>query len=117
MPRLRSAGARGEGWLPQGTPRAELPQAHATIREPRARKLCDAPIEIGTMSEWLYVGTPSFDVGANARTGKPEEIAAHLRGLKDIGVHHFGVRFRARSSAELIDQIDAFGGGVAPLLD
>ena len=114
---LKRAAERGDGWLPQGTPRAELPQAIATIREHRARKLGDAPIEIGTMSEWLYVGKPSFDVGANARTGKPEEIAAHLRGLKDIGVHHFGVRFRARSSAELIDQIDAFGGGVAPLLD
>lgn len=114
---LKRAAERGDGWLPQGTPRAELPQAIATIREHRRKKLGDAPIEIGTMSEWLYVGKPSFDVGANARTGKPEEIAAHLRGLKDIGVHHFGVRFRARSSAELIDQIDAFGGGVAPLLN
>lgn len=114
---LKRAAERGDGWLPQGTPRAELPQAIAVIREHRAKKLGDAPIEIGTMSEWLYVGTPSFDVGANARTGKPDEIAAHLRGLKDIGVHHFGVRFRARSASELIDQIDAFGGGVAPLLN
>lgn len=114
---LKRAAERGDGWLPQGTPRAELPQAIATIREHRRKKLGDVPIEIGTMSEWLYVGTPSFDVGANARTGTAEEIAAHLRGLKDIGVHHFGVRFRARSCDELIDQIDAFGGGVAPLLN
>jgi hypothetical protein len=114
---LRRAAERGDGWLPQGTPRAELPQAIATIREHRKRTLGDAPIEIGTMSEWLYVGTPSFDAGANARSGKAEEIAAHLRGLKDIGVHHFGVRFRARSCAELIDQVDAFGSGVAPLLN
>lgn len=114
---LKRAAERGDGWLPQGTPRAELPQAIATIREHRKKTLGDVPIEIGTMSEWLYVGTPSFDVGANARTGKAEEIAAHLRGLKDIGVHHFGVRFRARSCAELLDQVDAFGSGVAPLLN
>jgi probable F420-dependent oxidoreductase len=113
---LRRAAERGDGWLPQGTPRAELPQAIATIREHRKRALGDAPIEIGTMSEWLYVGTPGFDVGANARTGPAQEIAAHLRGLKDLGVQHFGVRFRARSCDELIDQIDAFGRDVAPLL-
>ena len=114
---LKRAAERGDGWLPQGTPRAELPQAIATIREHRKKTIGDLPIEIGTMSEWLYVGTPTFDVGANARTGKAEEIAAHLRGLKDIGVQHFGVRFRARSSDELIAQIDAFGSDVAPLLD
>jgi probable F420-dependent oxidoreductase len=115
---LKRAALRGDGWLPQGTPRAEMPQAIATIREHRAKTLgADVPIEIGTMSEWLYVGTPSFDVGANARTGTPDELAAHLRGLKDIGVHHFGVRFRARSCQELIDQIDAFGSGVGPLLN
>jgi len=115
---LKRAAVRGDGWLPQGTPRSELPAAIATIREHRRNALgANVPIEIGTMSEWLYVGTPSFDVGANARTGKPEEIAAHLRGLKEIGVHHFGVRFRARSADELIDQIEAFGRDVAPLLN
>jgi probable F420-dependent oxidoreductase len=115
---LKRAAVRGDGWLPQGTPRAEMPQAIATIREHRRKAFgADVPIEIGTMSEWLYVGKPSFDVGANARTGSPEELAAHLRGLKDIGVHHFGVRFRARSCQELIDQIDAFGAGVGPLLN
>lgn len=115
---LKRAGERGDGWLPQGTPRADLPAAIATIKDHRRKALGgDAPIEIGTMSEWLYVGTPAFDVGANARTGKGDEIAAHLRGLKDLGVHHFGVRFRARSADELIDQIDAFGSDVAPLLN
>lgn len=114
---LRRAGERGDGWLPQGTPRAELPQAIATIREHRRKKLGDAPIEIGTMSEWLYLGEPRFDVGPNARTGSAEEIAAHLRGLKDIGVHHLGVRFRSRSCDELIEQIERFGAEVGPLLD
>jgi len=114
---LKRAAERGDGWLPQGTPRAELPQAIATIREHRRKVLGDAPIEVGTISEWLYVGTPGFEVAANTKVGKAEELAAHLRGLKDIGVHHFGVRFRARSCAELIDQIHAFGSDVAPLLN
>jgi len=114
---LKRAAERGDGWLPQGTPRAEMPQAIATIREHRRRKLGDAPIEVGTISEWLYLGKPTFDVGAGTRSGSPEEIAAHLRGLKDLGVQHFGVRFRARSCDELIEQIERFGSAVGPLLN
>jgi probable F420-dependent oxidoreductase len=114
---LKRAAERGDGWLPQGTPRAELPQAIATIREHRRKTIGDLPIEVGTISEWLYVGTPGFEVGPNTKTGNAAELAAHLRGLRDIGVQHFGVRFRARSCAELIDQIDAFGRDVAPLLN
>jgi hypothetical protein len=37
--------------------------------------------------------------------------------LQPLGVHHFGARFRARSCEELIDQIDAFGADVAPLIN
>lgn len=114
---LKRAAERGDGWLPQGTPRADLPQAIATIREHRKKKLGDAPIDIGTISEWLYLGKPSFELAPGTRTGGAEEIAAHLRGLKDIGVNHFGVRFRARSCDELIEQIERFGSEVAPLLD
>ncbi|MEW6272372.1 MAG: TIGR03619 family F420-dependent LLM class oxidoreductase [Thermodesulfobacteriota bacterium] len=114
---LRRAGERGDGWLPQGTPRAELPQAIATIREHRSKRLGDAPIEIGTMSEWLFLGEPSFEVGPNTRTGSGEEIAWHLRGLRELGVNHCGVRFRARSCDELVEQIERFGVEVGPLLD
>jgi len=114
---LKRAAALGDGWLPQGTPRAQLPEQIAFIREHRKRTRGDVPIEIGTMSEWLYVGKPSFDVGPNTRSGGPQELAAHLRGLAELGVNHFGVRFRARSCRELIEQIAAFGADVAPHLN
>jgi probable F420-dependent oxidoreductase len=114
---LRRAAERGDGWLPQGTPRAELPAAIATIKAQRQKAIGDRPIEIGTISEWLYVGKPTFEVPANTKSGSAQELAAHLRGLKDIGVSHFGARFRARSCDELVEQIEAFGTGVAPLLE
>ena len=77
----------------------------------------DRPIEIGTISEWMYVGKPAFEVPPNTRTGSPAELAEHLRGLLPLGVHHCGVRFRARSREELVDQIDAFGSRVGPLVN
>ena len=76
----------------------------------------DVPIEIGANSEWLYVGTPSFDLGPNSRSGPGEALAASIRELRALGVSHCGVRFRSRSCDELVDQIDAFAAQVMPHL-
>jgi probable F420-dependent oxidoreductase len=113
---LRRAAVRGDGWLPQGTFRDRLPDQIATLREHRRRVRGDVPIEIGANSEWLYVGTPSFDLGTNARSGSGEAIAASLRELQALGVSHCGVRFRSRTCDELLDQIEAFAADVMPHL-
>ena len=113
---LRRAAARGDGWLPQGTVRDQLPAQIATIREHRRRVRGDVPIEIGANSEWLYLGKPSFDLGPNSRAGSGEAIAASLLELRAMGVSHCGVRFRTRSCDELVDQIGAFAADVAPHL-
>lgn len=113
---LRRAAVRGDGWLPQGTVRPELPKQIAYIKEHRRKTRGDAPIEIGANSEWLYVGKPSFDLGPNARSGSGEAIAASLRELRAMGVDFCGVRFRTRSCDELVEQIEAFAAEVAPHL-
>jgi len=113
---LRRAAARGDGWLPQGTVRDQLPGQIATIREHRRRVRGDVPIEIGANSEWLYLGKPSFELGPNSRAGSGEGIAASLLELRAMGVSHCGVRFRTRSCDELVDQIGAFAADVAPHL-
>jgi probable F420-dependent oxidoreductase len=114
---LKRAAVRGDGWLPQGTFRDQLPGQIATIKEHRAKARGDQPIEIGANSEWLYVGTPTFDLGPNARSGSPESITDSLLALKAMGVNHCGVRFRSRSCDELVDQIEAFAAQVAPHLN
>ena len=113
---IRRAAERGDGWLPQGSPRAELPAQIAYLRAHRAHVRGDAPIEIGAISEFCYVGAPRFDVPPNTRTGGGEDIAAGLRELRAMGVSHCGVRFRARSCDELVEQIEAFASEVAPHL-
>jgi hypothetical protein len=65
----------------------------------------------------MYVGTPAFEVPPSTRTGSGEALAAPLREMKGLGVSHCGVRFRSRSCDELVDQIQAFGSQVAPLLN
>ncbi len=114
---LRRAAERGDGWLPQGTPRERLAADIAFLREHRARTRGDAPIDVGASSERVYVGKPPFDPGPSVKTGSPAELAEPLRELGRIGVSHVGVRFSVRSISEYVDQIAAFAAEVMPLLE
>jgi probable F420-dependent oxidoreductase len=113
---LRRAGQRGDGWIPQGTPRADMPAQVARIMGHRVAAGIDAPLDLGAMAEPLYVGEPSWDIGRHSLAGSPAEHAERLRDYTDLGVTHVQVRFRSRSCAELLDQMAAFAGEVAPLL-
>ncbi|MFE2530122.1 LLM class F420-dependent oxidoreductase [Streptomyces sp. NPDC059382] len=114
---VRRAAVRGDGWLPQGDPRERLPERIARIRELREAAGITRPIEIGAITEPLYVGEPGWDTGRRALTGKAEALAESLREYRELGVDQIQVRFRNRDVAELTDQITAFGAEVAPLLN
>lgn len=117
-PALRRAAVRGDGWLPQGTAKRDMPDAIAYLREHRAAALgADAPIDIGAITGVYYVGEPGWDVGPWTTTGPAEKIAEQIRAFADLGVNHAQIRFRNRSVGELLDQMDAFGADVAPLLN
>jgi probable F420-dependent oxidoreductase len=114
---LRRAATRGDGWLPQGTPRDEMAGQIAFLMDERARAgLGDEPIDLGTISEFLYVGEPGWDVGEQTLAGDPEHLAERLNEFGKMGVSHVQVRFRNRSLQELLDQMEAFHTDVAPHL-
>jgi probable F420-dependent oxidoreductase len=113
---LRRAAERGDGWLPQGTPRAEMPDQIAHLLEHRRHARGDDPIAIGTVCEPVHIGRPTWDVGDATLCGTAEEIAESFRQFVDMGVSHLQVRFKARTCDELLDQMDAFAAGVAPRL-
>lgn len=75
------------------------------------------PIEIGAITEPLYVGEPGRPVGRRTLTGKPDAIAESLREYAAMGVDQIQVRFRSRSRTELTDQMAAFAADVAPHLN
>ena len=113
---LRRAAERGDGWLPQGTPRADMPDQIAFLLEHRKATRGDDPIDLGTITEYLYVGDPGWDVGDQTLSGDPAMLAERLNEFGAMGVSHLQVRFRNRSLAELLDQMDAFARDVAPHL-
>jgi alkanesulfonate monooxygenase SsuD/methylene tetrahydromethanopterin reductase-like flavin-dependent oxidoreductase (luciferase family) len=115
---IRRTAAFGDGWLPQGTRRRDLPGQIAHLRELRAELRGGAPVDIGTIVEPIFLrghGAP-WDLPSYVLTGGADEIAASLRELTDMGVNHLQVRFMARSVEEFCDQTAAFGAEVGPLL-
>jgi alkanesulfonate monooxygenase SsuD/methylene tetrahydromethanopterin reductase-like flavin-dependent oxidoreductase (luciferase family) len=104
--------AKADGWIPQGTPQDQLPDLIKLFRAERG----DDTGDIGAISEWIYVGEPSWDLGRPAVTGSPDQIAEAMRGWTSLGVNHLQVRFPSRSVSELVDQVAAFGATVGPLL-
>ena len=114
---LRRVAERGDGWIPQGTPRDQMQASVDLIRAHRDEVRPGAAIDLGFMPGMMYVGEPSWDVGEWTLAGKPDKLLSSLREAHDFGCTVLHVRFRSRSCDELCDQVAAFGSEVAPHLD
>ncbi|MGW1882362.1 LLM class F420-dependent oxidoreductase [Streptomyces sp. NPDC001970] len=114
---VRRAALKADGWLPQGDPRDRLPGQIARLRALREEAGVTDPVEIGAITEPLYVGDASWDVGRRTLAGKPDALAESLRAYGAMGVDQIQVRFRSRSRTELTDQMTAFAADVAPHLN
>ncbi|MGH9079544.1 MAG: TIGR03619 family F420-dependent LLM class oxidoreductase [Acidimicrobiales bacterium] len=114
---LRRAARLADGWLPQSLgPDVEL---LAELRRLRHEHRGGEPLDVGGLSEFLHVGNPpgGVDLPPGTVAGAPERLADYLRTFADAGVGQVQVRLASRSVGELCDQIAAFGGEVAPLVD
>jgi probable F420-dependent oxidoreductase len=114
---LRRTARFADGWLPQSLgPNVEL---LAQLRQMRDEFRGGAPLDIGGIAEFLYVGTPpaGLELPHGTVAGSPDQVAEYLRPFKAAGVGQVQVRFPSRSVDELSEQIAAFGRDVAPLVD
>jgi len=115
---VRRAAQLGDGWLPQGPPEGGMAPAIERIHRLRADAgRADTPFAVGANVEPIYVGEPAWHVGKWCLSGAPERIAERLRTYGAMGCNQLQLRFRSRSCAELVDQIDAFGVDVLPQLN
>jgi alkanesulfonate monooxygenase SsuD/methylene tetrahydromethanopterin reductase-like flavin-dependent oxidoreductase (luciferase family) len=111
---VRRAAQFGDGWLPQGVRPRDLPGIVTRLRDLRAEAGRPEAFDVGA-NVGCYVGTPTWDVG-RLPTGEPEAVADSLRMWTENGANQLQVRFRSRDRQELVDQIERFGGEVAPHL-
>jgi probable F420-dependent oxidoreductase len=115
-PALRRVAERGDGWIPQGTPRKRLPDDIGYILEHRDKVRPGARLDFGYITEYVYVGEPEWETPKGTLSGSPERIVDSFNELGEIGVSHLQLRFASRSADEQCDQIAAFGRDVAPHL-
>jgi probable F420-dependent oxidoreductase len=107
---LRRAAQRGDGWLPQGTLKADMPAAIARIKDLRGDD--SRPFTFGALARPMYVGEPAWEVGRATLAGSPERLQAELADYEAMGVDQVQVRLRSRTVDELIDQLHAFAAQV-----
>ena len=110
---IRRAARLADGWLPQGPSNSEMVSMLATERERLGRT---DPFMIGHITPFMYVGSPSWDVGEATLSGSPSSIAERVLAGTADGVNQLQVRFKARSCDELCEQLTLFATDVAPLL-
>ena len=119
-PALRRVTERGDGWIPQGTPREAMAgqldymRAHAETvgRDPDE-------IDFGWLTETLYIGDPPegmFPPGWPHISGSPDQIVESLRYTHELGTSVLFVWFRSRDVPEYLDQLARFGAEVLPSL-
>lgn len=110
---ITRAARLGDGWLPQGPSNADMVQQLTAERDRVGRS---GNFMIGHITPFLHIGTPSWDVGEATVSGTPQVVAERILDGVATGVNQLQVRFKARSCAELCEQIEAFGRDVAPLV-
>lgn len=114
-PALRRAAERGDGWIPQGTPREQMPEQIDYLRRHRDEARPGAEVELGAMVG-CYVGDADWEVPRGAERGSGEELAESFNEYGRWGVSHLQVKLHARAVSEYCDQLAAFGDSVAPHL-
>jgi alkanesulfonate monooxygenase SsuD/methylene tetrahydromethanopterin reductase-like flavin-dependent oxidoreductase (luciferase family) len=114
LPAMRRAARLGDGWLPQGPPKMGMRAALDFIRAERAEAGVEESIDLGTFTEPVHIGEPTWDVGEYTATGSPDAIAERMARYKKLGVSHLQLRFPSRSCDELVEQITRFGTEVWP---
>jgi probable F420-dependent oxidoreductase len=116
-PALRRVAERGDGWIPQGTPRKEMPAAIEAIGRRRDEVRPGARLDIGFIHEPVYVGATSWDFGGEYTvTGTDQRIIDKCNAMGEMGVSHLQMRFRSRDIDEFCDQVAAFGERIGPHL-
>jgi probable F420-dependent oxidoreductase len=115
-PALRRVAERGDGWIPQGTPLAQLPADIDYIRAHRDRVRPGAELEFGYIAGKVHVGDASWELPPYTITGSAEKVARILNHIGSLGVSHLQIGVASRSMDEMCDQLEAFGREVAPLL-
>jgi probable F420-dependent oxidoreductase len=107
---LRRAAQRGDGWLPQGTTKQDMPAAIQRIKELRKEHNRGGWFTYGALVRPMYVGKPDgdWDIGKATLHSDVDRMKGEIDDYRQMGVDQVQVRLRSRTHTELVDQLHAF---------
>lgn len=115
----RRAGRHGDGYIPMGNPKDQYPEIIETMASAAeaAGRGGGTSFDVGYMPPWAYLlGDAAPEGLPPAGVFGPEPLAADMRAARSAGANAFHLKFRGRTLAEYLDQIDAFAEQAAPLV-
>lgn len=112
----RRVGCHGDGWIPMANDKAQYPEAIEIMRTAAFEAgRGEVALDVGYMPAWSYLLGPVPDsLPKGGLRGGAEGLVEDLRAARAVGANTFHLRFRARSVAEYLDQLDAFREAVWP---
>lgn len=114
----RRVGRFGDGYIPMANKAEQYGEIIDTIRgAAEAAGRGDAPIAIGFMPGWAHLTSDWADDLPPAQNIGPEALAADIRGALAAGADTVHLKFRGRTFAEYLEQLDAFAETVVPLVN
>jgi probable F420-dependent oxidoreductase len=114
----RRAGQFGDGYIPMANKVAQYPEIVESIHAAAAAAgRADAAFDIGYMPGWSYLTGPAPEGLPPATVFGPEQLADEIRAARAVGANVIHLKFRGRTQAEYLEQLDAFTELVAPLVD
>lgn len=104
---LRRAATKGDGWLPQGTTKQDMPAAISRIEELRGGL---EGFTVGAIVRSLFLGDPGpdWDLGRATLAGDVDRVRKEIADYEAMGVDQVQIRFRSRSCAEYVEQVERF---------
>ena len=111
---LRRAAQKGDGWLPQGTTKPEMPGAVDDIRAKREAYGRTGEFTFGAIMRPVFLGDPGpdWELGKATLAGDVDRIRREVADYDAMGVDQVQVRFRSRSAQEYVEQIERFAAEV-----
>lgn len=115
----RRIGRHADGWIPMANEKKKYPEAIDRMREAAHEAgRGEVHFDVGYMPPSAYLlGPTPADLPKVALPGGASALAADLCEARALGANVFHLRFRARSPAEYLEQLDAFSEAVWPLVE
>ena len=111
-------GRFGDGYIPMGNPVAQYAEIRDVVQaSAEAAGRPDAAFDLGFMPAGAHLTGGPADAFPPGTVFTADAMADQIRAARTAGANVMHVRFRGRSLAEYLEQIDAFAETVVPLVD